>query len=109
MINLEKIKQEKYQPPPFFKKTCPCIILPPPFLNFSDSPPPGEVIKIYFPLLKNKSGGPNYVSTNGETTQSMIKFSNQIRSSRLTLSERKLCENNYKNFLYAGLINSFST
>ena len=36
MINLEKIKSEKCQPllPPRFKKTCPCTILPPPFLIF---------------------------------------------------------------------------
>ena len=35
-------------PAPPFKKTSPCTILPP-FLNFSESLPPGEVIKIYFP------------------------------------------------------------
>ena len=51
MINLEKIKSEKCQPllPPRFKKTCPCTILPPPFLIFHIPPSPEEVIKIYFP------------------------------------------------------------
>ena len=49
MINLEKTKKEKCQPP-LFKKSCPCYILPPPFFNNSDSlPTPGEVITIYFP------------------------------------------------------------
>ena len=47
MINLEKNKLEKCQSPPF-KKTCPWTILPSPFFNFSDSPPPGEVSKIYW-------------------------------------------------------------
>ena len=37
MINLEKIKQEKCQPP--FKKTWPYNILPPPYFNFLHSPP----------------------------------------------------------------------
>ena len=51
MINLEKIKW-KYQPPPF-KKNCPCTIPPPPFLNFSEFPPPlGKVIKINCPPLR---------------------------------------------------------
>ena len=48
MINLEKIKSEKSQPPPPFKKTCPSTILPPPFLKFSSYPVPGDIIKIYF-------------------------------------------------------------
>ena len=52
MINFEKIKYKKCQPPPFIK-TCPCTILLPPFKNFSDSPPPfGEGIKIYSPFFK---------------------------------------------------------
>ena len=34
MINLEKIKQEKCQSPPPFRKTCPCTILSLPFLIF---------------------------------------------------------------------------
>ena len=37
-----------------FKKTCPCTILPPPFSNFSDFPPLGEVVKIYSPPLRFK-------------------------------------------------------
>ena len=52
MIKLEEIKEEKCQPPAPFKKTCPWTILPPPCFNFSDSSPPGEVIKIYSPPLK---------------------------------------------------------
>ena len=31
-----------------------------PFFNFSDSPPPEEVIKIYFFPFEKKGGGPNY-------------------------------------------------
>ena len=46
-----------------FKKTCPCTILPPPFLNFSDFPPPGKVFKIYSPPPFKKGGGPNYGDT----------------------------------------------
>ena len=43
IVNLEKIKQEKYQPPPPppFKRTCPCTILPPPFLIFQIPPSGG--------------------------------------------------------------------
>ena len=55
MINLEKIKSEKSQPPPPFKKTCPYTILPPPFLKFSSYPVPGDIIKIYF--FKGGGGG----------------------------------------------------
>ena len=59
MINFEEIKEENCQPPPptplpppppRFKNTYPCTILPPPYLNFSDSPNPlGKVIEIYSP------------------------------------------------------------
>ena len=38
-------------PLPLFKKTCPCTILPLPFLIFQISPCLWQVIKIYFPLL----------------------------------------------------------
>ena len=52
-------------PAPLFKKTCPCNILPPPFFDFSDSPPMRKVINIYLiftpPHLKRDWGGcPNY-------------------------------------------------
>ena len=57
MKNLEKIKLKKSQSPLPFKKTCPCTILPPAFFNFSDSPPTGEVIKIYCPPSLKKGGG----------------------------------------------------
>ena len=57
MINLEKIKKEKCQPPTHFKKTCPCTILPLLLFNFSDSPPLGEVIKIYSPPPLKRGGG----------------------------------------------------
>ena len=53
---------------PPFKKTCPCTILPHPFFNCSDSlPPPGEVIKIYSPPLKNGEGGPTYAVSSSIT------------------------------------------
>ena len=56
MKNLEKIKLENSQPPsPPFKRTFPYTVLPPPFFNFPS--PPGEVIKIYFPSLKERGGG----------------------------------------------------
>ena len=59
MVNLEKIKQEKCQPPPppLFKKTYIYTILPPPFFNFSYLPPPGKAIKIYFLPFKKGDGG----------------------------------------------------
>ena len=42
MINLEKIKSKKCQPPlPLFKKTCPCTIVPPLFLFFIFFPSKG--------------------------------------------------------------------
>ena len=71
MINLGKIKYEKCQPPflripapePYFFHFSNTT----PFFNFSESPPVGEVIKIYFlPPLKmggkggGGAGGPNY-------------------------------------------------
>ena len=49
-------------PPSPFKKTCPCTILSPLFKIFQITlPPPGEVIKTYFPHF-NKKGGLDYVS-----------------------------------------------
>ena len=68
MINLEKIKQEKCQPPPspFFKKTCPYITLPTPFLIFQIPPFPhsrGGIWNLHPPPppLEKKGGrGPNY-------------------------------------------------
>ena len=48
--------------PSHFKKTCPCTILSPLFKIFQITlPPPGEVIKTYFPHFKKK-GGLDYVS-----------------------------------------------
>ena len=55
MINLEKIKLEKCQPPRPFKKTLPCTIFPAPSFNFSDFLPPREV-PLHSPL--KKEGGP---------------------------------------------------
>ena len=55
MINPDKIKQEKCQPPPL-RKTCPCIILPTPFFNFSDSPSSGGGNQNLLPPFK-KGGG----------------------------------------------------
>ena len=43
MINLEKIKYEKCQSPPFYEDL--------PLNQVQSPPPPGEVIKIYFPYL----------------------------------------------------------
>ena len=66
MINLEKKKKNRISasPPPPFKKTCPCTVLPPPFLIFQ-TPPPREVIKLYSPSFRKKGvcegwGFPNY-------------------------------------------------
>ena len=62
MINLEKTKKEKCQPP-LFKKSCPCYILPPPFFNNSDSlPTPGGGNHNLLPALKKRveRGGPKY-------------------------------------------------
>ena len=44
-----------------FKKTCPCTILPPSFLIFQISLPPGKVVKIYSPSPIKKEGVLNYV------------------------------------------------
>ena len=51
MINLEKIKYEKCQAP-LLRRPAPAPYFHHLFKNFSESPPPGEVIKIYFPTLK---------------------------------------------------------
>ena len=48
MINLEKIKKEKCQPP-FLRRPAPALYFHPFFLIFQIPHPPGEVIKIYFP------------------------------------------------------------
>ena len=60
MINLENIKSEKCQPPPpptpYFKKTCPCTILPPPFLIFQ-IPPLLGYSKFTSPSFKKEGGG----------------------------------------------------
>ena len=51
MINLERNKLEKFQPP-LLRRSAPAPFFHPLFSNFQISPPPGEVIKIYFhPLL----------------------------------------------------------
>ena len=56
MINPDKIKQEKCQPPPLGRHAlAPYFHLL--FLIFQIPPPPGEVIKIYFPALKREGGG----------------------------------------------------
>ena len=53
MINLERNKLEKFQPP-LLRRSAPAPFFNPLFSNFQISPPPGEVIKIYFhpPPLK---------------------------------------------------------
>ena len=53
MINLEKIKYKKCQPP-ILRRPAPATFFYPLFLIFQiHSPPPGEVIKTYFlPFLK---------------------------------------------------------
>ena len=43
-------------PTPPFMKNCPWTILPLLFLIFQSLPPPGEVIKIYFPSFKKGRG-----------------------------------------------------
>ena len=59
MISLEKIKQEKCQPSSPFKKTCTCIIIPPPLFSFQILPPPtpGKAFKIYLPHLERRGVG----------------------------------------------------
>ena len=53
MINFEKIKQEKCQTPsPLLKRPAPAPYFHPLFKVFQSSPPPGKLIKIYFPPLK---------------------------------------------------------
>lgn len=54
MLNLEKIREQASPP---FKKACPCIILPSPFLIFQESSPTRNVIKIYFATFLNKGAG----------------------------------------------------
>ena len=67
MINLEKkLNRESASPPPPFKKTCPCTVLPPHFLIFSDSPSDGGNQTLLPPLQKKSLcvrgwGFPNYV------------------------------------------------
>ena len=56
MIKLEKILNRKSALPPPFKKTCPCTVIPPPFL-ICQIPPPREVIKLYSPPKKKAVGG----------------------------------------------------
>ena len=60
---LKKLNRKNASPLPLFKKTCPCTILPPPFFNFSDSPPHlwWRYLKFTLPpSKKKKGGGPNY-------------------------------------------------
>ena len=59
MVNLEIRKVW----PPYFKKTCPWTIVPPPFFNFSDSTPSGGANHNLLPPFKKGEGGggPNYV------------------------------------------------
>ena len=57
MINLERIKLEKFQPP-LLRRSAPAPFFHPLFSNFQISPPPGEVIKICFhpsPLKRGAS------------------------------------------------------
>ena len=53
MKNLQKIKLEKCQPPPPFKQTCPCTILPPLFLIF-------HIFSLPSSSYLWREGGPNY-------------------------------------------------
>ena len=56
MINLEKkLNRESASPPPPFKKTCPCTVLPPHFLIFSDSPSDGGNQTLLPPPLEKVS------------------------------------------------------
>ena len=69
MINLEKIKWGKCQPPPLLRRPAPAPYFYSLFL-IVHFPPPGEVINIHFPLpLKKRGvGGPNYVKKSKNTT-----------------------------------------
>ena len=75
---------------PPFKKTWPCTIFPPTFLNLSESPP-GEVIQIYFSSLKKKEGGAYFAEFHPKTQfppemvllKSQQKFQTRQRSNFL--------------------------
>ena len=56
---------------PPFKKTYPCTILLPLFLNFQSPPSGGGVMKIYSPHPLKMGRGPNYVES---PTRMMLKF-----------------------------------
>ena len=67
MINLKKIKQEKCQPLPLFKKTCSCTILTTPYLIFQISPLQGRCLTFTTPSpqpIKKGADGPNYEKIN---------------------------------------------
>ena len=59
MINIEKIKLEKIQPP-FLRRPAPAPYFHSLFLIFQSLPPSGEEIKIYLTPLE-KGRVPNYV------------------------------------------------
>ena len=59
MINLEKLNRKSANLPTPFKKTCPCTILPPPFLIFQI--PRQNLLTPPHPFKKKEGGGgPNY-------------------------------------------------
>ena len=58
---------------PPFKKTWPCTIFPPTFLNLSESPP-GEVIQIYFSSLKKKKRGGHTSQSSTQRPNSHLKW-----------------------------------
>ena len=70
MINLEKIKQKKCQPPPPFQEDLPLHYTSIPFLIFQILPP-GEVMKISFPPLERggdvRTMGKLGINLNGTT------------------------------------------
>ena len=60
MINLERIKQKKCQPP-LLRRPDPAPYFHPLFLIFEIHPLRGEVIKIHFPPIKRGGGVPSYL------------------------------------------------
>ena len=68
MINLERIKFEKFQPP-LLRRSAPAPFFHPLFSNFQISPPPAEVIKIYFHPISFKKGGVRTMKAYSEPCQ----------------------------------------
>ena len=98
MINREKIKQETCQPPTPFYKDLPLYHTSTPFFSFSESPPLGEVIKIYStPPLFKKWGEGGGSKLCGSVTHNNTQVPNTMLSFR-----KKLMSQSQENFRTEG-------